>query len=61
MPPIWQKDEDKEVVYQPVQQHSPGMISFAYQPAASDEVQRALKDTETFKHAHSAALTAERS
>ena len=50
MPPIWDKTEnDSDGIYKTVERHSPGMISFAYESAPSDEVLEALKDTETFK------------
>lgn len=46
---MWHQDETHEDIYKAVERHSPGMISFAYQPAPSEEVLEALKDTETFK------------
>ena len=50
MPPVWDKTENKtDGIYEPVERHSPGMISFAYETSCSEEVREALKDTETFK------------
>jgi hypothetical protein len=50
MPPTWDpKESEDDEIYEPVKRHSPGMISFTYQPNASEEVLEALKDTATFK------------
>ena len=50
MPPIWdQAESEGEKIYKPVERHSPGMISFTYQAAASKEVLEALQDTASFK------------
>jgi hypothetical protein len=50
MPPMWDpKESENDGIYEPVEKHSPGMISFAYEPEASPEVLEALKDTATFK------------
>jgi hypothetical protein len=59
MPPIWNQEESNDCVYKPVERHSPGMISFTYQTAASAEVLEALKHTDTFESPESEVIAAE--
>jgi hypothetical protein len=50
MPPIWDpRESEDDGIYELVARHSPGMISFTYQPDPSEEVLEALKDTTTFR------------
>lgn len=42
------QEEDRSNVYQEVEKHSEGMISFAYRPPSQHDIE-ALKDTETYR------------
>jgi hypothetical protein len=48
MPPLWKPEEADATVYEKVQQHSEGMISFTYRPPSEQDLE-ALKDTETYR------------
>jgi hypothetical protein len=48
MPPIWEPDDQRSTIYDKVQKHSEGMISFAYEPPSEADLQ-ALKSTETYQ------------
>jgi hypothetical protein len=48
MPPTWSPDEADSRVYEDVEQHSEGMISFTYRPPSEADLD-ALKNTETYR------------
>jgi hypothetical protein len=49
MPPVWEPDEERSAIYEKVQKHSEGMISFAFEPPSEADLE-ALKDTETYQN-----------
>jgi hypothetical protein len=49
MPPVWEPDEERSTIYEKVQKHSEGMISFAFEPPSEADLE-ALKDTETYQN-----------
>jgi len=38
MLPTWDPSENENSLYSPIQYHSPGMISFRYEPKPSQEI-----------------------
>ena len=51
MPPIWEPSEERSTLYEKAQQHSEGMISFAFEPPTEAELD-ALKKTEAYRNLH---------
>jgi hypothetical protein len=49
MPPVWEPDEERSTIYEKVQKHSEGMISFAFEPPSEADLE-ALKDTDTYQN-----------
>ena len=49
MPPLWEPDEAEPGVYNDIQEHSEGMISFTYRPPSKADID-ALKNTETYRN-----------
>ena len=48
MAPEWKPEEMHSGVYQEVEKHSDGMITFTYRPPSRQDVE-VLKDTETYR------------
>ena len=48
MAPAWQPEEASSEIYQDVEKHSQGMISFKYRPPSRADLD-ALKNTETYR------------
>lgn len=48
MSPLWDPEEAKSKIYQEVEKHSEGMISFTYRPPSASELET-LKDTKTYR------------
>jgi len=48
MAPIWDPSEETSNIYQEVENHSAGMISFTYRPLAQQEVD-SLRNTATYR------------
>jgi hypothetical protein len=48
MTPVWDPDEAHTTVYQEVEKHSDGMISYTYRPPSQADLD-ALKNTETYR------------
>ena len=48
MATVWKRTEAKSEVYDDVERHSEGMVSFAYRPPAKEDVER-LRDTDTYR------------
>ncbi len=49
MPPFWEKNETKDSIYDEVERHSDGMISFAYHPPSKRRLQE-LRSTNTYRN-----------
>ena len=49
MKPLWDPEEAKSDLYQDVEQHSDGMISFTYRPPSASDLD-ALKGTRTYQN-----------
>jgi len=49
MSPLWDPQEAKSTIYQGVEKHSEGMISFTYRPPSASDL-KALKDTKTYRN-----------
>ena len=49
MAPVWNPDEANSGLYQEVEKHSDGMISFTYHRPTPEDLD-ALKDTQTFQN-----------
>ena len=49
MPFVWNQDENSAAqIYEDVERHSPGMISFTYKPPSSEVLEK-LKKTQTYR------------
>jgi hypothetical protein len=50
MPPVWKPNEAEANIYDEVENHSDGMISFTYHPPSQRDLEN-LQDTQTYRSA----------